>query len=128
MVPRDDVVEVQLRMLEWFTAVLALKLVSFKNVLTVEFDLLDGQAIKKSQYDHPGQPYDVAHGVKAFQGRGRRIFGYPYPLVEIIQMKIARLPVYHVGMATHQEAEGSLDANYIDRLPKTVEHQHLTGH
>ena len=70
MVPWDDVVEVQLRLLEKFAAVLAVKFVSFKYVLTIEFDLLDGQAIKKSEYDHPGQAYDVAHGVKTFRSRG----------------------------------------------------------
>ena len=43
-------------------------------------------------------------------------------------MEIVRLPVYHVGMAAHQKAEGPFDANYIDRLPKAVEHEYLTGH
>ena len=84
MVSRDDVVEVQLRLLENIAAVLAVKFVSFKKVLTIEFDLLDGQAIEEPQYDHPGQAYDVAHGVKTFRSRWRRIFGHPNPLVEII--------------------------------------------
>lgn len=64
--PRNHVVQIQVRAVKYFAAVLAGVLVSFKNVVAGEFDFFLGIAIEKPKEDYLGNPQSHGDSLEHF--------------------------------------------------------------
>ena len=124
-VARHDVIQIKLAAIEEVAAVLAGVLVSLKHVVSGEFYFLLRKPIEHKQHDHPRDPDLERNGRNQFMiGRVR---GQIAPAFEIVRRKVGRvIRRNNLGVPCVYERKGAASRADVHRLPKPVEHQHLT--
>lgn len=115
-VARDDVVQVQILAVKNFATVLTGVFVTFKNIMTGEFDLLFGQPVIHEQQDDSRHADAERDGMDKFIGRRR--FGEAAPFVEIKGTERAVLGADHsLRLALKEQGESAAGGADVDRLP-----------
>ena len=124
-VARHDVIQIKITPIEEFAAVLAGVLVSLKDIVSGEFYFLLWKPIEHKQHDHARNPDLERDGRDQFMiGRVR---GQIAPAFEIVGRKVGRvIRRNNLGVACVYERKGTASRADVHRLPKPVEHQHLT--
>jgi hypothetical protein len=119
------VIQVKITPIEEFAAVLASVLVSLKHIVSGEFYFLLWKPIEHQQHDHPRDPDFERDGCDRFMiGRVR---GQITPAFEIVRRKVARvIRRNNLGVPRVYQRKGAASRADVHRLPKPVEHQHLT--
>lgn len=119
-------VEIQIFAVEHVAAVLAAVLISFENIVSGEFDLLLGQAVKHDQHNDARHSNAERYRADAFGVGG--LLGKIVPLPEIVRLKVSFRPCEdHLGVALEEQREGASCRADIHRLPQAVENQYLLG-
>jgi len=124
-VARHDVIQIKVTPIEEFAAVLAGVLVSLKHVVPCEFYFLLWKPIEHKQNNHPRDPDLERNGRNQFMiGRVRRQIA---PAFKIVRRKVGRvIRRNNLGVPCVYERKGAASRADVHRLPKPVEHQHLT--
>src|SRR5438270_1783560 len=120
----QDVIEVQVRSLEKIAAILAGVLVALEHIVPGEFYFLLRQPIEEQEHDDARDANLPRDGGNDFMLRRRG--GEIAPAIEAVSKEIIRrirrndmsVPLVKQGKSTTRRAD-------LDRLPKTVQHEHL---
>ena len=121
----NDMVEGEVRGLAALAGILAGIIVADKDVLPVELDLGDGQAIEAAQQEHLGNEDVQADGVDEIaSGSGLDFLrvGDPFPGIHGGKLAVAGVDDARMILAEH--AESPAHADNVDRLPVAVQDQH----
>ena len=124
-VTRHDVIQIKVTAIEEFAAVLAGVLVSLKHVVPCKFHFLLWKPIEHKQHNHPRNSNLERNGCNQFMiGCVRRQIA---PALEIVRRKVGRvIRRNNLGVSCVYERKGAASRADVHRLPKPVEHQHLT--
>jgi len=120
MIPRDNVIQIQIPPIFQLPAVLAGIGVPFENVLPSQFNFFLWNPVKEHQYNNSWDADSKADGAN-------RIFAIIIlaelsPPMEVEGSKIipCAITLYNLGMPHIQEAKGSPDRADVHCLPKAV--------
>ena len=120
--PRDDVIEIELLVVEIVPAVLTTMFVAFEDVLPSEFDIFLGKAVEELQDDDRRETIGAADGVDDFHVG--RIPGGIQPRVDVMGEEVRFfVGMNHLCMPEIKEGERAFCRADIDRLPKPVQHE-----
>ena len=121
MIPRDNVIQIQIPPIFQLPAVLAGIGVPFEDVLPSQFNLFFRNPVKKHQYNNPWNTDSKADGANCILTL--IVLAELLPPMEIKGPKIipCTIPLYHLGMPHIQEAKGPPDRADVHRLPEAVQ-------
>ena len=72
--------------------------------------------------------YLLIHGVNESTGGGFRTLARKLePTFGIVDAKITVFGMDHLGMILGQKTEGALHANYVHRLPQSIQNEYLVS-
>jgi hypothetical protein len=120
MIPRDNVIQIQIPPIFRFTAVLASIGVPFEDILPSQFNLFFRYPIKKHQYNNPWNADSKANGANRILAL--IILAELLPPMEIKGPKIipCTITLHNLGMPHIQEAKSPPDRTDVHCLPKAV--------
>ena len=121
MIPRDNVIQIQIPPIFQLPAVLAGIGVPFEDVLPSQFNLFFRNPVKKHQYNNPWNTDSEADGANCILTL--IVLAELLPPMEIEGPKIipCTIPLYHLGMPHIQEAKGPPNRANVHRLPEAVQ-------
>ena len=121
MIPRDNVIQIQIPPIFQLPAVLAGIGVPFKDVLPSQFNLFFRNPVKKHQYNNPRDSNAKADGANRILTL--IVLAELLPPVEIEGPKIipCTITLYNLGMPHIQEAKGPPNRANVHRLPEAVQ-------
>jgi hypothetical protein len=121
MIPRDNVIQIQIPPIFQLSAVLAGIGVPFEDVLPSQFNLFFRNPVKKHQYNNPWNSNSKADGANRILTL--IVLAELLPPMEIEGPKIipCTISLYHLGMPHIQEAKGPPDGADVHCLPKAVQ-------
>jgi hypothetical protein len=121
MIPRDNVIQIQIPPIFQLPAVLAGIGVPFEDVLPSQFNLFFRNPVKKHQYNNPWNADPKADGANRILTL--IVLAELLPPMEIEGPKIipCTIPLNHLGMPHIQEAKGPTDGADVHCLPKAVQ-------
>jgi len=121
MIPRDNVIQIQIPPIFQLPAVLAGIGVPFEDVLPSQFNLFFRNPVKKHQYNNPWDADPKADGANRILTL--IVLAELLPPMEIEGPKIipCTIPLYHLSMPHIQEAKGPPDGADVHCLPKAVQ-------
>jgi hypothetical protein len=121
MIPRDNVIQIQIPPIFQLPAVLAGIGVPFEDVLPGQFNLFFRNPVKKHQDNNPWNADSKADGANRILTF--IVLAELLPPMEIEGPKIipCTIPLYHLSMPHIQEAKGPTDGADVHCLPKAVQ-------
>jgi hypothetical protein len=121
MIPRDNVIQIQIPPIFQLPAVLAGIGVPFEDVLPSQFNLFFRNPVKKHQYNNPWNADSKADGANRILTL--IVLAELLPPMEIEGPKIipCTIPLYHLSMPHIQEAKSPPNGANVHRLPKAVQ-------
>lgn len=120
----NDVIEIQILAVESLAAVLAHVVIALENIMPGELDFLFGEAVEHDEQNDAGNADFEGDGADAF--RMRLLFGKVLPLIEAVGLERAVLGIQdHLGMAFKEQSESAARGADINRLPQSVQDQHM---
>ena len=121
MIPRDNVIQIQIPPIFQLPAVLAGIGVPFEDVLPSQFNLFFRNPVKKHQYNNPWNADSKADGANRILTL--IVLAELLPPMEIKGPKIipCTITLYNLGMPHIQEAKGPPDRADVHRLPEAVQ-------
>jgi hypothetical protein len=121
MIPRDNVIQIQISPIFCLSAVLTGIRIPFEDVLPSQFNLFLWNPIKKHQYNNSWNADSKADGTNRILTL--IVLAELLPPVEIEGPKIisCTITLYNLGMPHIQEAKGPPDRADVHCLPKAVE-------
>ena len=124
-VARHDVIQIKIAPLKDVAAVLASVLVALEDIVARELYLLLWKPVEHEQHDHPRDTdLERNRGDRLMVRRVRRQIP---PAFEIVRRKVVRvIRRNNLRVPCINERKGPAGRADVYRLPKPVEHQHLT--
>jgi hypothetical protein len=121
MIPRDDVIQIQISPIFQLPTVLAGIGVPFEDILPSQFNLFFRNPVKKHQYNNPWNADSKADGPNRILTL--IVLAELLPPMEIEGPKIipCTITLYHLGMPHIQEAKGPPNRTDVHCLPKAVQ-------
>ena len=125
-VPGNHMIHVQLLGGEVFSAVLTAVIISFQKILAIELHFLHQHpVIASKQQDRRHHHLLVDRSNHSASRTGFQILGEFEPTCTVKNPKTTIFRIDHLGVLEGEQTKGPLDSHYVDRLPKTVEHEGL---
>lgn len=119
-----DMVEIEFVAVEGARTVLAGVFVALVDVLPSEFDFFTGQSVEKQKHNDRGHTDFEAHRlhhVLVWFGLGKVM-----PAGKVVgEVVVVLVAPDDVGVSLIKQSESAADAADIDRLPQSVQHQHM---